>query len=119
MLHRHDAKPAEDDPSATAFGIAVLKDEGLETRWNRPNPKPPQFSVPQEGLSRLGLLKVLHRLFRQLAHDALAMDSEFAYTATGQTKCKRPVSSLDGELGYFEMLPVALVLAFIKIISNM
>jgi len=30
LFDRHDAKPAEDDPPATAFGIAVLKDEGLE-----------------------------------------------------------------------------------------
>ena len=46
LLDRHDAKPAEHDPPATAFGIAVLKDEGLEARRNRPNPEPPQLSIP-------------------------------------------------------------------------
>ena len=107
LLDRHDAKPAENDPPASAFGIAILKDEGLEARWNRPNPKSPQLSIPQERLPLLGLLKVLHRLFRQLAHDPLAMDSEFAYITTGRAECKRLVSSLDRELGYLRMLPIA------------
>jgi hypothetical protein len=36
------------------------------------------------------------------------MDSEFAYITTAGGRCKHSVSNLDGEVGYFGMLPTGM-----------
>ena len=50
LLRRYDAITAKIDAPLDPFDVAVLNDEGLEPRWQRPQAKAPDLAVPQDCL---------------------------------------------------------------------